>query len=341
MTIEQGIEAFGLLGANLRDPDNKEILAIIEEAGRHNPWFTTDNVTRSVEALANLLQPDKLRSWLAPYHFSGSVEKTVGLVFAGNLPLVGFHDLLAVLCAGFKAQVKLSSNDQVLNRFLIHQLTEIQPEFAKRINIVERLQDFDLVIATGSDNTARYFDYYFGKFPHIIRKNRNGVAILNGEETAEQLHALGHDIFSYFGLGCRNVSKLYLPENYDVATFFEGIADHTGVFEHFKYANNYDFNKSIYLINGDPHYDNGFLLLRPSPLLASPLAVLYYEHYRTMDELKEKLEGEKQGIQCVVGQINTEINGLSTVDFGQSQYPDLTDYADGVDTLAFLAQHLD
>lgn len=339
MTIQQRIEAFGQLGARLRDPDNIAVSAIIEEAGQHNPWFTIDNVTRSVRALAQLLDVGNLEKWLAPYPFSTSVPKTVGLVFAGNLPLVGFHDLLAVLCAGFSAQIKLSSSDQVLYRFLIRQLIEIEPGFEKQIHEVSRLQGFDLVIATGSDNSARYFDYYFGKFPHIIRKNRNGVAILTGDESHEQLNALGDDIFSYFGLGCRNVSKIYLPKGYDIAKFYEGISGHAAILEHFKYVNNYDYNKSIYLINGEPHYDNGFLLLRPSGSLASPLAVLHYEEYGSVDELRQKLEAEKDRIQCVVGMPDPDLVDLNVVGFGESQFPRLTDYADGVNTLVFLAEH--
>ncbi len=339
MTIQQRIKAFGQLGARLRDPDNTAVSAIIEEAGRHNPWFTPENVSRSIRALAGQLHTEKLKEWLSPYPFDRSNSKQAGLVFAGNLPLVGFHDLLAVLCAGFNAQIKLSSNDQVLYRFLIRELIDIEPGFEEKIAEVGKLQGFDLVIATGSDNSARYFDYYFGKYPHIIRKNRNGVAVLQGDESPEQLHALGDDIFSYFGLGCRNVSKLYLPKGYEIAKFFEGIAGHSGVFDHFKYANNYDFNKSIYLINGDPHYDNGFMLLRPAVSLASPLAVLHYEEYESGEQLIEKLEQAAQGIQCVVGQISLPDPKLTVVPFGQSQYPGLTDYADGVNTLAFLAAH--
>ena len=339
MTIQQRIDAFGLLGARLRDPNNAAVSAIIDMAGRHNPWFTPGNVTRSIHSLANLLQTANLEKWLSPYPFTHSIPKTVGLVFAGNIPLVGFHDLLAVLCAGFRAQIKLSSNDQVLYRYLIDELIKIEPGFGPQIMEVERLQDFDLVIATGSDNSARYFEYYFGKYPHIIRKNRNGVAILTGDESPEQLNALGDDIFSYFGLGCRNVSKLYLPKDYDITKFFEGIAAHEDIFEHHKYANNYDFNKSIYLINGEPHFDNGFLLLRPAPGLASPLAVVNYEEYETAEALKKSLEVVKDGIQCVVGNANLDLAGISVVDFGQSQFPALTDYADGVNTLAFLAEH--
>ncbi|HZH54850.1 MAG TPA: acyl-CoA reductase, partial [Sphingobacteriaceae bacterium] len=319
-----------------------EIQQLIEIAGRRNPWFTPENVSRSLRAWSRLLQADSLSKWLAPYPFDEDFDRHVGLVFAGNIPLVGFHDLLAVLLAGYKAKIKLSSQDQVLNQFLLEKLIEIEPEFSSRIHLVERLQDFDLVIATGSDNTARYFDYYFGKYPHIIRKNRNSVAILDGTESQGQLHALGEDIFSYYGLGCRNVSKLFVPKGYDVAHFYEGIAGFESIREHYKYVNNYDFNKSIYLINGEAHFDNGFLLLKPAEALASPLAVLYFQEYDSRDELNDLVEHSIRGIQCIVGngnKLELDTKALSVVDFGQSQYPDLDDYADGVNTLEFLAKH--
>lgn len=341
MTIEQRINAFAELGERLRQPQNEWVLTMITEAERHNPWFTRENVTRSIQTLAAQLTSEALHAWLAPYPFQSTVDKKVGLVCAGNIPLVGFHDLLAILLAGFKVKLKLSSNDQVLYRRILTQLVEIEPEFSKQITEVNRLQDFDLVIATGSDNSSRYFDYYFGKFPHIIRKNRNSIAVLQGTETAAQLHALGDDIFSYFGLGCRNVSKLFIPRGYEIARFFEGIASYSSVFEHFKYANNYDFNKSIYLINGDVHFDNGFLLVKPSKLLASPLAVVYFEEYDKLENVKKRLKEDEDQVQCVVG--NPELSvalDREIIPFGQSQFPALTDYADGVNTLTFLAAHL-
>jgi len=342
LTVQHRIAAFHELGQFLIHQESSEIQQLIEIAGRRNPWFTPENVSRSLRAWSRLLQADSLSKWLAFYPFDEDFDRHVGLVFAGNIPLVGFHDLLAVLLAGYKAKIKLSSQDQVLNQFLLEKLIEIEPEFSSRIHLVERLQDFDLVIATGSDNTARYFDYYFGKYPHIIRKNRNSVAILDGTESQGQLHALGEDIFSYYGLGCRNVSKLFVPKGYDVAHFYEGIAGFESIREHYKYVNNYDFNKSIYLINGEAHFDNGFLLLKPAEALASPLAVLYFQEYDSRDELNDLVEHSIRGIQCIVGngnKLELDTKALSVVDFGQSQYPDLDDYADGVNTLEFLAKH--
>lgn len=342
MTVQQRIAAFHQLGLLLANQESPEIKQLIEDAGQKNTWFTPENVSRTLRAWSQLLKEDKLTDWLSPYPFGADLERRVGLVFAGNIPLVGFHDFLAVLLAGFQAKIKLSSQDQVLNQFIVQKLIEIEPRFSERIHLVDRLENFDLVIATGSDNTARYFDYYFGKYPNIIRKNRNSVAILDGSESSEQLQALGKDIFSYYGLGCRNVSKLFLPKGYDVAQFFEGIAGYEFIREHHKYVNNYDFNKSIYLINGDVHFDNGFLLLKPAGGLASPLAVLYYEEYDSTAELTELISDSRNDIQCVVAQKNervTDQSHLPVVDFGQSQYPDLDDYADSINTLEFLAKH--
>ena len=246
--------------------------------------------------------------------------------------------MICVLAAGFHAQVKLSSADSQLTKHLLHKLFEIEPGFAKQVTVVERLQGFDLVIATGSDNSSRYFEHYFGNKPHIIRKNRNSVAVLDGGESPAELAALGHDIFDYFGLGGRNVSKVYLPEGYAIATFFEGIASFQKVLDHHKYANNYDYNKSIYLINGDTHWDNGFVLLKPDTRIASPLAVLYSEEYSDKQALVQRLDADAGLLQCVVSR-----QGLPTsvpvFPFGYSQTPELDDYADGVNTLDFLAQH--
>lgn len=344
LTKEERIRAFAKLGSFLKE-DGPLVKEAKELAVRQNSWFTEPNVSRSVGALSALLTPERLEDWLAPYPFAQSTERTVGLVCAGNVPMVGFHDLLAVLVAGFRLQVKFSSDDQVLNRFALEQLISFEPRFSEYITEVERLKGFDLVIATGSDNTARYFRHYFEKYPHIIRKNRNGVAVLDGKETLGHLQALGDDIFSYFGLGCRNVSKIYIPQDYDVAQFFEGIAAHSAVADHHKYRNNYDFHKSIYLINGDAHYDNGFLLLKPDSRLGSPLAVLHYEEYATDKSLPAILDAERSAIQCIVcnaervGDLQADVPGTPVLPFGQSQFPDLDDYADGINTLSFLAKY--
>jgi hypothetical protein len=211
----------------------------------------------------------------------------------------------------------------------------IEPRFANQVRLLDKLEGFDLVIATGSNNSARYFEYYFGKKPHIIRKNRNAVAVLNGKETVGELQALGRDVFDYFGLGCRSVSKIYLPKGYDVSRFFEAIEMYSGIRDHFKYSNNYDYNKSIYLINKDKHYDNGFLLLKEDKALASPLAVLFYEEYEEVGDIVGQLNNEKEKIQCVVSIADIPLE-VPLFKPGQSQCPGLADYADHVNTLEFL-----
>lgn len=337
MTQKQRIEAFVTLGRFLSS-ESQELTDVIHKASVLNPWYTTANVKKQLAALAHNLTTDKLTSWLSPYPSTHS-DKTVALILAGNIPLVGFHDIMAVLLAGFKTQIKASSDDAGLTSFALKKLIEIEPLFEQKISLPERLQNFDLVIATGNDNSSRYFEYYFGKKPHIIRKNRNSLAILTGEESKEQLHELGNDIFDFFGLGCRSVSKIYIPKGYDIATFYEGIADFKGVMDHFKYANNYDYNKSIYLINADKHYDNGFLLLKEDQRLASPLAVVFYEEYESLVDLYTSLQSQTDKIQCIVTN-QTEANHIPSFRFGSSQTPALSDYADSVNTLDFLFSNL-
>ncbi|WP_293954042.1 MULTISPECIES: acyl-CoA reductase [unclassified Sphingobacterium] len=333
MTKEQRINAFVKLGEQLQLP-SEESSQIIQSAQHKNPWYTPQNVERALRAIAENLTIEKLTHWLAPYPDIQST-KTVGLILAGNIPLVGFHDILAVLISGFKAKIKVSSDDAGLTAYVMGLLKKIDPYFGDAFEIVDRLKDFDLVIATGSNNSARYFDYYFGTKPHIIRRNRNSVAVLGGAESPSQLGALGHDIFDYFGLGCRSISKLFIPKEYPIAHFFEGIAAFNNVTAHFKYTNNYDYNKSIYLINGDKHFDNGFLLLKEDEKTASPLAVVYYETYETIAEVKNKLTLAQENIQCVVSELALKVPSPQ-FHFGESQCPSLDDYADGVNTLDFL-----
>ena len=335
MTQKQRIDAFVKLG-DLLASSQAEIEQVLQRAAVQNAWYTVDNTTTQLQALSSNLTYDKLSNWTASYP-TVETGQVVGLILAGNVPLVGFHDILCVLISGYKAQIKLSSDDAGLTSFVLQQLIKIEPAFSDQIEIVDRLQDYDLIIATGSDNSSRYFDYYFGKKPHIIRKNRNAVAILTGSESPEQLKSLGFDIFSYFGLGCRSVSKLYVPKAYDFTPFFNAIENFSPIKEHHKYANNYDYNKSIYLINRDQHLDNGFLLLKPDERLTSPLATLFYQEYNNVDQAIADLEVQADKIQCIVTNAAIEIN-IPTFSLGESQYPSLTDYADGVDVMAFLSE---
>lgn len=333
MTKQQRINAFVKLGELLKKQP-EDLTQIIQLAQHKNPWYTVKNVESALHAISSNLTEERLNHWLQGYPDSRSA-KTVGLILAGNIPLVGFHDILCVLISGFKAKIKVSSDDAGLTTYVLNSLKQIEPAFEAAFEIVDKLKDFDLVIATGSNNTARYFDYYFGSKPHIIRRNRNSVAVITGQESPAQLEALGHDIFDYFGLGCRSVSKLFIPKDYAVAHFFEGIADFKDVSEHYKYNNNYDYNKSIYLINGDKHFDNGFLLLKQDQRTASPLSVVYYEEYNRLEDVENELNQQAENIQCVVSEVQLNIQS-PVFHFGESQCPALDDYADGINTLDFL-----
>lgn len=329
MTLDNRIVLFSELGDLLKsDTFSAEKQVWANQAKNENGWFTEDNVNLALNHIANsYLNKASLENFALKNE--PKAVKTVGIVAAGNIPLVGFHDLLSVLLSGHKALLKLSSNDSFLMRSVILKLRELNPGISQFIEIADRLNDADAFIATGSDNSARYFHHYFGKKPNIIRKNRSSVAILTGKESDQQLRDLGNDLFFYFGLGCRNVSKVYVPAGYKFDPFFEAIEYWNTIRIHHKYNNNYDYNKSIYLVNREDHLDNGFLLLKEDSQLVSPLGVVFYETYKDQKDLEIKLEAQKDKIQCVVGQ--------GFIPFGQSQFPRLQDFADGVNTMEFLS----
>lgn len=308
-----------------------EFQLIIEKLSHQNGWFTAENVNFALTSWQKALTQESLEIWLLKYQFSEN-SSTIGLVLAGNIPMVGFHDVLSVLISGHKVLIKLSSQDHLLIPFLLKVLIKIEPNFTDKIIYTkDKLQNFDAIIATGSNNTARYFEYYFRDKPHIIRKSRNSIAVLSGNESNEDLFNLGKDIFTYFGLGCRNVSKLFVPIGYDFTPFFEAIYPFNTVINHHKYANNYDYNKTVYLMNSIPLFDNNFLILKEDNSIASPLGVVFYEFYTEIDEVIQIIENQKDTIQCVVSSILK-----NSIPFGQSQEPNLWDYADGVDTINFL-----
>ena len=306
---------------------------LIELSQSHNGWFTPEQVQFSIQSWAKALTEDNLNQWLSNYDFSKIESKKVGLVLAGNIPLVGFHDFLSVLISGHDVLVKTSSNDQHLLKFLAKYLISIQPELNSKITFVEgKLEGFDAVIATGSNNTARYFEYYFKDKPSIIRKNRNSVAVLDGTETFEDLVGLGEDIFRYFGLGCRNVSKLFVPKGYNFDNFFKAMYEYRDVIQYEKYANNYDYNKAVFLMSNFQLLDNEFLTIKEDVSYASPISSVFYEFYENLEEIATRLNADAEQIQCVVSK-NLIPNSVA---FGQTQQPKLWDYADNVDTLAFL-----
>lgn len=329
MTRSERIFAFHALGDYLRNLSETDFQTIASQAAAHNPWFTNDSVQMAIDSIRTMFDQDKLTEWIKPYA-EIHIPKRVGVVMAGNIPLVGFHDSLCVLISGHLLIAKTSSKDNVLPVWLLNKLIEIEPRFQSRIQVAEQLKNIDAVIATGSDNASRYFDFYFGKYPHIIRRNRTSVAVLSGDETPNELTLLGKDIFSYFGLGCRNVSTVFVPEGYEIRDLFPAWQEFNDIIHHHKYCNNYDYQKSIMLINGTPFLDNGSVMLHESDKLLSPISVVYYRYYAGQEELDQYLESHKSKIQCVVGKSRT------SVPFGKAQYPGLTDYADQVNTLAFL-----
>ncbi len=320
----------------LGESEYNELAELIERVKHHNPWFTPENVRKAMAAWAENLGDDVLEKWLKPYRpdINRAVDpKRVGIVMAGNIPMVGFHDLLSVLISGHRAVIKLSSDDNLLIPALTNTLVTIEPEFKSRITIADRLNKIDAVIATGSNNSSRYFDYYFSKYPNIIRKNRNSVAVIEHDTSDEDLAQLGEDIFAFFGLGCRNVTQLLLPEDFDIDRFFKAILPYQDIVNHNKYVNNYDYYKALYLMNRENLLDNGFILLRPNDNIYSALGTLHYRHYDEPENAVKIIEEHREKIQCVVGNQQLLPNALSP---GKSQQPALWDYADGVDTIQFL-----
>jgi len=322
------------LGEKLAKLDESQLNEWTARIYANNPWFTPENIKSAFEGWIKMLQPEAVEEWLNHYSISIPLTpKTVGLVMAGNIPFAGFHDMLCVLTAGHKVKAKRSSQDRLLPEYILSLIQEIDPQVASRVEWVERIENIDAVIATGSGNTSRYFHYYFAKWPHIIRKNRTSVAVLSGTETDDELRALGKDVFTYFGLGCRNVSKIFIPEGGSPEPVLRVFEEFEKVKTHNKFANNYDYNRSVYYLNHIPFFDNLVLILKEDEQLASPIGVLYYEFYKNVNQLQLKLEAEREKIQCIVSRPDL-IDGA--VPFGQAQSPSISDYADGVGTMEFL-----
>lgn len=319
--------------SSLNDRFYDRFLSAIHASKMYNGWFEEAQVYRAVTALSTWLNESDLNTWLSAYAWNDR-PKTIAVIMAGNIPLVGFHDFASVLLSGNKILVKLSSEDKHLLPLIAEMLIHLNSEFANRIEFTtSKLEGFEAIIATGSDNSSRYFEHYFSKYPNVIRKNRNSVAVLSGEETKEELIALGDDIFAYYGLGCRNVSKVYVPKDYDFKDLFEALYEYKSVVDNKKYANNYDYYRALYLMGSNEMLENGFLLLKEDEAIASPIAMLHYEFYSDIDELQSEIQQKEEQIQCVVS--NAPI--ANSFNLGGAQCPALTDYADGVDTLSFLS----
>ncbi|WP_010134145.1 acyl-CoA reductase [Ochrovirga pacifica] len=355
MSLDKRKKAFITLGDFLSQFSNQKILkkdhipyndvfydaflTQINRAQEYNSWFTKENVLFALESWSNALTETHINTWLTPYQkkiktlTESSKSKTIAIIMAGNIPLVGFHDFLSVAITGNKVLAKLSSNDKYFIPLIAKYLEYVEPLFKGTFAFTnEKLENFDAVIATGSNNTARYFDYYFGKHPHIIRQNRNAVAVLGGNETHEQLEALSDDIFRYFGLGCRSISKIFVPKDYNFDLLFKAVYKHKDLIHYQKYANNYDYNKAIYLMSLFKIQENGFLMVKEDSSYASPIATLFYETYTNLEDLKSKLKEDKHQIQCISSELFIE----DSVKLGTTQSPKLWNYADNIDTIEFL-----
>lgn len=315
------------VGINL--DEFNDLNELVKTVHIYNGWFKEEEVRRSFRGISSWLKEANLEDWLSNYSFQETSSKNVAIIMAGNIPLVGFHDFISVFLSGHKCIVKMSSDDKHLLPALIKTMSLFDQRISDWIELSDaQIKNFDAVIATGSDNSSRYFESYFGKHPHIIRKNRNSIAIINGTESKEELSKLGEDIFNYYGLGCRNISQIWIPKEFDLDRFFEAIFEYGEVVQHNKYANNYDYNKAVYLMNQENLLDNGFLLLKEDASLHSPLGMLHYVRYDKQSQIDAFLEENKDEIQVVIGD--------SYLPLGNSQCPGLSDYADGVDTMAFL-----
>ncbi len=331
MNIAEKEAALVRLGQYLADK-SPELEAVKERAYIANGWFIPSFIDDALDNIVRyFLSPEPLQQWLQGYHkvTEQRAPKTVGIVSAGNIPLVGFHDWLCGFVSGHRVKMKLSGKDEILMKHVLQKIGEWYPDQAGQTEIQDMLKNCDAYIATGSNNSARYFHYYFAKYPHIIRHNRTSAAILTGNETPAELLALADDVMMYFGLGCRNVTKIYVPLNYDFAPLLKALEKYSYLIEHHKYKNNYDYNLALLLLNNSAYMTNGSILLQENTGLFSPISVLHYSNYVDMAQLQQELSGE-DALQCLVGQQFTP--------FGYAQQPTLTDYADGVDTLKFLLE---
>lgn len=342
MTVDERIFAFQTLSASLENTlqgkGNEKLYNQIENEYTSNPWFIPAFVRRAIAAIAETLKEDNLKQWIFPY--LSKLEKPqkslrIGVVMAGNIPLVGFHDFLSVLMSEHIFVGKLSSNDSHLLPIISEMLCETEPRFSNKIEFCyNKLNDIDKIITTGDNNSARYFSYYFQKYPSIIRQHCNSVAILNGEESQKELENLADDIFLYFGLGCRSVSKIYVPDNYDFTLLFNVLDKYKSIInQHHKYLNNLEYQKTVHLLNIIPFFDQGLAIFKENDSLASPIGVIHYQYYDKIESIEKEILSLGENLQCVV---SNAIKNPLFFSLGQSQRPKLNDYANGIDTLEFL-----
>jgi len=335
LDLHERINAFAALGDYIDQMPLEEFQNLSGKSILYNPWFIPKNLTLAIKGILKYLDKNNLQQWVGNYSLTEIPGKNIGVIMAGNIPMVGFHDLLSVLISGNSLQAKLSSKDPTLVPYLTGQLCKIEPKFEPHIQYMDAIEvlNVDAVIATGSDNSARYFHYNFSAKPHVIRQNRTSIGIINGTETKKEINQLGEDIFHYFGLGCRNVSKIYIPQGYDINSLSIGLKDFQDVINNSSYYHNYLHSRSIYRINRQKHIDSGYQIFKEDPQLVSPIGVLYYETYDSINNLQRKLEPFREKIQCVVSQKGWFNQSIY---FGKTQTPELWDYADHVDTIKFL-----
>lgn len=312
--------------------NDQDFELLLRKSEIENPWFTAGNQKFAFKQWADLLTEENINNWLKEYSIS-KISKKVGLIMAGNIPLVGLHDVISTVLSNHIPVIKLSSKDKYMIPFLLKKWKEFS-ENDVEYEFVERLENFDAVIATGSNNTARYLEYYFKNYLHIIRKNRTSIAVLKGDETPEELQLLAKDIFQYFGLGCRNVTRLLIPQDFLIDRLFENFLDYQEIINHNKYANNYEYNRAVYLLNQEKFWDNNFVMLKEDDKLFSPLSVINFSRYSSLDEVKNFISENEENIQCVVAKDEL---GLDSVKLGDAQNPGLDTYADNVDTMKFLS----
>lgn len=378
MNLEKRIDLLAELGDYCLSED-PALEAAKYKACTENGWFIPEFTHLAIrQAATQYLQKDKLTTWAKKYNLpfgaanpgatnpgaiagaitdpdakTGSGDKTIGLIMAGNIPLVGFHDLLTIFISGHRQLIKTSTRDHTLIHHLVEWMTRKDPEVGAYIKFAERLNGCDAYIATGSNNSGRYFDYYFGKYPHIIRRNRTSVALLTGNETQAELSALSDDVNQYFGLGCRSVTQIYVPENYDFLPLLDAFDNYSYLSNLQKYKNNYDYqltllllNKRSYMTNGAGGL-NGTILLTGNESPFSPISVVHYQFY-IPGQIPAALTQNNESIQCLVAQTGPPLTpsksaaagstglAITPIPFGKAQEPGLEDYADGVDTLQFL-----
>ena len=317
-------------GSGLTEDEYASLHVLINKENIHNPWFTKESVQFALSSLAAMLERQTLENFAAAYP-EAKTPKRVAIIMAGNIPLVSFHDFLCVLLSGHIAVCKLSSDDPRLLPAFISVLQHWQPEFTTIIECKPGpVKHMEAVIATGSDNSVTYFEQYFGQYPHIFRRNRTSVAVLTGNETPDELKGLGEDMFRFFGLGCRNVSRLFVPKGFELNRLFEAIISYGAIVNHHKYANNYDYNRTVFMMNQIPFLDNNFCILKEDDALFSPLSVFYYSFYERKQEVEEYLSAHSASIQAVVGR--------DYLPFGTAQCPTINDFADGIDTMKWLSE---